>query len=57
MGKNNRLEILRLLEEGKITSQEALELLDSLTLYNELKDFKSTIRRTKKPNEKFLELQ
>ena len=54
--KDKRLEILKLLEEGKITSREALEMLDSLALYNELKTFKGALRSSKK-SDKFIELQ
>ncbi|MGC9341248.1 MAG: SHOCT-like domain-containing protein [Bacteroidales bacterium] len=56
--KQKKLEILDLLETGKITSEEALELLDSLSLYKELKTFKRELKS--KPDsdsdEKFIEL-
>ncbi|MDD3625707.1 MAG: hypothetical protein PHV06_00165 [bacterium] len=55
--KDKRYEILKLLEEGKITSQEALEMLDSLALYNELKTFKGEFKSSKKSDSKFIELQ
>ena len=55
--KDKRVEVLRLLEQGKITTREALEMLDSLALYNEMKVYKGSLKRQKKTTGTYLELQ
>lgn len=57
MGKDRKLEVLELLEKGEISAEEALELLDSIALYNEMKYFKSTVRKSKSSDQKLIELQ
>ncbi|MDD3626517.1 MAG: hypothetical protein PHV06_04290 [bacterium] len=49
-----KIEILELVEEKKITPEEALEMLESLALYEEQKSFKKEMNSKKK--EKFVEL-
>ena len=56
--QEKRLKILELLESGEISSEEALEMLDSLALYKEMKDFKKKLSSERAdPGDKFIELQ